>query len=203
MPGWGSGQGWHHEPSPPQPCNDPTGGENCSLGGTWGTTGMSWGQGGVTVHTMGMWGKEGPSLEELSPIPGCSTTGVLVGWAAWMLLHTFWGIPRDLPSLTAERTLSHLNKDPLLVAVPCPKLLDKYLGTASPAAAAQGQLMWALGTKNHRPSTPPTPAGLSGEKTLVLVVKSPLKGWGAGWGSREAALCGTPDPWQLPVPVLG
>lgn len=53
---------------------------------------MSWGQGGVTAHTRGMWGKEGPSLGVLSPIPGCLTTDVLVGWAAWMLLHTcFWG----------------------------------------------------------------------------------------------------------------
>lgn len=53
--------------------------------------------------------------------------------------------------------------------------------------------MWPLGTKNHRAPLP-APAGLSGEKTLVLVVKSPLKGWGARWGNREGALCGTPDP---------
>lgn len=62
---------------------------------------MSRGQGSVTAHTRGMWGKEGPFLGELSPTPGCLTTGVLVGWTAWMLLHTFWGIPGDLPSLTA------------------------------------------------------------------------------------------------------
>lgn len=50
----------------------------------------------------------------------------------------------------------------------------------------------------------------------MLVVKSPLKGWGAGWGERGRllrvpartrcpgnTLCGTPDPWQLPVPVPG
>lgn len=63
--------------------------------------------------------------------------------------HLFWGIPGDSPTLTAAGSLSHSNKDPWLVAAPCPKLLDKCLGTASPAAAAQGQLMWALGAKNH------------------------------------------------------
>lgn len=43
------------------------------------------------------------------------------------------------------------------MAAPCPKLLDKYLGITSPAAAAQGQLMWALGTKNHSPPPPRLP----------------------------------------------
>lgn len=44
------------------------------------------------------------------------------------------------------------------MAAPCPKLLDKYLGITSPAAAAQGQLMWALGTKNHSPPHPACPS---------------------------------------------
>lgn len=104
-----------------------------------------------------------------------------------------------MPRLTAAGNLSHSNKD----LYPGWWLLDKCLGTASPATAAQGQLMWALGAKNHGAPPPPAPVGLSEEETLVLVVKSPLKGWGVGWDSREAALCGTPDPWQLPVPVLG
>lgn len=50
----------------------------------------------------------------------------------------------------------------------------------------------------------------------MLVVKSPLKGWGTGWGVRGKLLAipartqhlgdthrGTPDPRQLPVLVPG
>lgn len=79
-------------PSLPQPCNDSTGGENCSLAGNWGATGMSWGWGGggVSLLTQGECGGR-KAFGELSPIPGCSTSCVLVGWAAWMLLHSCFG----------------------------------------------------------------------------------------------------------------
>lgn len=135
-------------PSLPQPCNDSTGGENCSLAGNWGATGMSWGWGGggVTAHTRGMWGKEG--LRGAEPHPWLLDQlcpGGLGSVDAAPLM--FWGISWDLPSLTATGTLSHSNKD----LYPGWWLLDKCLGTASLAAASQGQLMWALGAKNNGP----------------------------------------------------
>lgn len=85
----GSGQGWHREP--PQPCNDSTGGKTAAWVVTGGQLGCH-GDRGVSLLTQGeCGGRKGQSLGELSPIPGCSTTGILVGWAAWMLLHTGFG----------------------------------------------------------------------------------------------------------------
>lgn len=89
------------------------------------------------------------------------------------------------------------------------------------AAAAEAPGVWA-GLSTHRcrhgapPPSPPAPAGLSGEETLVLVVKSPLKGWGTAWGEQGRLLAvlartqrprdtlrGTLDPRQLPLLVPG
>lgn len=61
-------------------------------------------------------------------------------------------------------------------------------GSHVPNAREMCWLLWGLGRAQHPRGLPwgppPPPAGLSGEETLVLVVKSPLKGWGMGWGEQ-------------------
>lgn len=149
VPSWGLGQGWHHEPPhSPSPAMTLLGGKTAAwlvTGGQLGCHGDG-GGGGVTAHTRGMWGKEGLRGAEPHPwlLDQLCPGGLGSGDAAPLM---FWGISWDLPSLTATGTLSHSNKD----LYPGWWLLDKCLGTASLAAASQGQLMWALGAKNNGP----------------------------------------------------
>lgn len=92
VPSWGLGQGWHHEPPhSPSPAMTLLGGKTAAwlvTGGQLGCHGD--GGGGVSLLTQGECGGR-KAFGELSPIPGCSTSCVLVGWAAWMLLHSCFG----------------------------------------------------------------------------------------------------------------
>lgn len=67
---------------------------------------MSWGQGGVTAHTRGMWGKEGPILGGAEPHPWLLDHRCPSGLGSVDAApHGLWGIPGDLSSLTEEGTL--------------------------------------------------------------------------------------------------